>query len=94
MKHLNFQLEISIIKYINLLNILKTINMENELLMVEHPKRGIWYFTNMQKAADWIGIQRTQLLQCFGKRKLEYKDYTFEWVDGSDVKYKCINPEK
>ena len=45
--------------------------MENKLLMVEHPERGIWFFTNIQKAADWIGIQRTQLLQCLGKRKLE-----------------------
>ena len=94
MKHLNFQIEISIIIYINLLNILKTINMENKLLMIKHPERGIWYFTNMQKAANWIGIQRTTLLQCFGKRKLEYKGYTIEWIDGSDVLYKYINPEK
>ena len=68
--------------------------MENKLLMVEHPQRGIWYFTNMQKAANWIGIKRTTLLQCMGKRKLEYKDYTFEWVDGSDIMYKYINPNK
>ena len=56
--------------------------MENKLLMIKHPERGIWYFTNMQKAANWMGIKRTQLLQCFGKRKLEYKDYKFEWIDG------------
>lgn len=68
--------------------------MENKLLMVEHPQRGIWYFTNMQKAANWMGIKRTTLLQCMGKRKLEYKDYTFEWVDGSDIMYKYINPDK
>ena len=68
--------------------------MENKLLIVKHHERGIWYFTNMQKAANWMGIKRTTLLQCFGKRKLEYKDYKFEWIDGSDVKYKYINPEK
>ena len=68
--------------------------MENKLLIVKHPERGIWYFTNMQKAANWIGIKRTTLLQCMGKRKLEYKDYTFEWIDGSDIMYKYINPEK
>ena len=68
--------------------------MENKLLIVEHPQRGIWYFTNMQKAANWMGITRTTLLQCMGKRKLEYKDYTFEWIDGSDIMYKYINPEK
>ena len=68
--------------------------MENKLLMIKHPERGTWYFTNMQKAANWMGIQRTTLLQCFGKRKLEYKGYTIEWIDGSDVLYKYINPEK
>ena len=68
--------------------------MENKLLIVKHPERGIWYFTNMQKAANWMGIKRTTLLQCMGKRKLEYKDYTFEWIDGSDILYKYINPEK
>lgn len=66
---------------------------ENTLLMIEHPERGIWYFTNIQRAADWIGIHRAQLTQCLGKRKPKYKNYTFEWVDGSDIIYKYINPE-
>ena len=68
--------------------------MKNKLLMIEHPESGIWYFTNIQRAADWIGIQRTHLLQCLGKNKPTYKDYTFEWIDGSNVIYKYIDPER
>ncbi len=71
-------------------------NMENEnqLLMVDHPERGIWYFTNLQKAADWIGTKRTNLLFALTKRKPCYKGYELEWVDGADVIYRYINPEK
>lgn len=71
-------------------------NMENEnqLLMVDHPERGIWYFTNLQKAADWIGIQRNHLNVIMHKKKPYYKGYELEWVDGADVIYRYINPEK
>lgn len=66
----------------------------NKLLMVEHPERGIWYFSNINKAAVWIGIEPIHLRYCFGKKNPHYKDYTFEWVDGSNVMYKYINPQK
>lgn len=69
--------------------------MENNLLlMIEHPLRGIWYFTNVSRAAKWIGILRPQLDQCLGKKKPGYKDYKFQWVDGSNIIYKYIDPVK
>ena len=67
---------------------------ENMLLMVDHDEYGIWYFTNVQKAANWIGIQRTHLIQCLGKKNPSYKGYRLEWVNGDNVIYQYINPEK
>jgi len=68
--------------------------MENKLLLIEHPVRGDWYFTNLQKAADWVGISRTLIVYSIGKKNPGYKDYKFQWVDGSDVIYKYIDPVK
>lgn len=65
----------------------------NKLLKVNHSERGTWYFTNLQRAAEWVGVTRTQLAICFTKNKPIYKDYALEWVDGAEVKYKFINPK-
>lgn len=64
----------------------------NKLLKVSHPERGTWYFTNIQKASEWMGIKRTQLVYCFTKNKLTYKDYELGWIDGGEIMYKFINP--
>lgn len=64
----------------------------NKLLMVEHPELGIWYFTSIQQAANWLGIQRTHLVYYLNQDSLQYKEYKFEWVDGENIIYKYINP--
>ena len=69
---------------------------ENKLLMIEdvNGENPTWYFTNVQKAANWFGIQRTYLIQCLGKKNPSYKNYRLEWIDGTDIIYKYINPER
>ena len=63
------------------------------LLMAEHDAKGIWYFTSIYHAANALGIHPTLLTYRIAKRK-DNEGWTFEWVEGTDVIYKYINPEK
>ena len=63
------------------------------LLEAEHPEFGIWYFTNTNQCAKVIGIGRTTL-DYHIERSGKYNGWEFEWVDGSDVLYKFVNPSK
>lgn len=63
------------------------------LLMGENNEKGIWYFSSIYKAATAIGVQ-TNLLKYYIDRSKEYKGWNFEWVDGENIIYKYINPEK
>lgn len=63
------------------------------LLMAEHDEKGIWYFTSTYKAAAALGIQNTLLIYRMGKNHRS-DGWSFEWVEGCDVIYKYINPEK
>ena len=66
-------------------------NMENKLLKIEHEDLGVWYFTSAGSCAKVLGIQQTTLNHHL-KRNGNYKDWKFEWIDGSEIQYKYINP--
>ena len=67
--------------------------MENNILyMAEHPEHGIWYFTNLNKLAKYIGTTMAYIL--YRNRIHNYDGWTITEVDGSDVMYKYINPER
>lgn len=66
--------------------------MNNKLLKAENKTNNVvWYFTNLSKAAVALGIQQN-LLTYYINRNKECKGWYFEWIDGSDIKYKYINP--
>ena len=75
--------------------------LHNKLIMAEHDKYGIWYFTNRKKiewaleifqgSIDWF--MRKAALK--GENTWKVRDWTFSWVDDSDnIIYKYINPER
>lgn len=67
--------------------------MKYKLLKVEHYEKGKWYFTSVYKVANALDTQATHINYYMGKNK-EYKGWNFEWIDGENVIYKYINPEK
>lgn len=65
-----------------------------KLLKAEHPEKGIWYFTNYNKADKYIGTSSTYIkMQVAGISKT-VKGWTFEWTDDENIINKYINPEK
>jgi hypothetical protein len=64
----------------------------NKLLMIDHDEFGTWYFTNIAKADKWIGKPSSLLDYYLSHNKHECNGYRFEWVDGTNVIYKYINP--
>jgi len=67
-------------------------DMDNLLLMVEHPEYGIWYFSSVYLAAKWMGLSDEVLWVWLHHNKNEFSSWKFEWVDGSNVMEKYINP--
>lgn len=73
----------------------------DRLIMAEHDKYGIWYFTNRKKIERSLHI--VQALMDYYIRKAERNDeqywkvgeWTFCWVENDgDIIYKYINPER
>lgn len=67
--------------------------MENKLFKFEHDEYGIWYFTTLYKAAKALGTQPTHITYFMGRGQ-KFKGWSIEEVDGSDVIYQYINPER
>ena len=65
----------------------------NKLLKAEHPEYGIWYFTNANQFAATFNFGRTTV-EYHIKRTGNYENWHLEWVDGSDVLYKFVNPSR
>lgn len=49
------------------------------------------YFTKDSYARQWIGCSITALGQIQSGTSLKYKNWKYELVDGSEIKYKYIN---
>lgn len=67
--------------------------MQNKLLKFEHDEKGIWYFTSFCKASNALGCQPNHIKYFYNQNR-DYKGWTIEEIDGSDVIYKYINPER
>lgn len=68
--------------------------LTNKLLMLDDDVNGIWYFTTKKKCAEFLGVY-PYYIDNYLKRGGKVSDTCrIEWVDGADVIYKYINPER
>lgn len=65
-----------------------------KLYMCEHDEQGIWYFTNLNKAAKYIGTSMTNLQHVVKKEFKQFKGWTIEEIDDDNIISRFINPEK
>ena len=66
----------------------------NELIKLEHPEHGVWYFTNTNKAAKYIGTSATNINHVLTGFFKQIKGWSVERIDGTNIVYKYINPER
>jgi len=64
-----------------------------KLLKSEHKENGTWYFTNINRAAKYIGVAANYLTYTLGAHR-PCKGWSLEWVESDDILSKYINPEK
>ena len=65
-----------------------------KLLKIEHPEKGIWYFTTTYKAAKYIGCSYQALyVQLKGLTKKTY-GWRAEQIESDEIISKYINPQK
>lgn len=72
-----------------------------ELFMVENDESGIWYFTSITKAANWMH-EDVMLFRYYmskakreGKTEWKVRDYTVSLIQNTDdIIYKYIDPER
>lgn len=69
------------------------LNNKNNLIKAQHPEYGVWYFTSLNIFADAIGTQRNAV-DYYIKQNKQYKNWTLEIADASEIPYKYINPER
>ena len=64
--------------------------------MMEHDEKGIWYFTNVNRAATYICTVASNINRVLdGKsKKGKVKGWTPQWVDADNIMSKYINPER
>lgn len=63
------------------------------LLKAEHKEHGIWYFTSIGKAAQYIKSSSTYIKMQLAGISKQLKGWTFEWTDDENIINKYINPE-
>ena len=67
--------------------------MENiKLFKIENDEKGIWYFTNTNRAAKYIGTSKSNVDLVLKGICNKCKGWTIEEVDGSNIIYKYIDP--
>ena len=64
------------------------------LLKAEHKENGIWYFTSINKAAQYINSSATYIRMQLGGISKQVKGWEFEWTEDDNIINKYINPEK
>ena len=90
-----FELEVLIclyiIKQILLLNKRGGI-LDMRLLMMEHDEHGIWYFTNMSRAAACICAPVSNVKLMIAGYFHRCKGWKGQWIESDDVLSRYINP--
>ena len=64
-----------------------------KLVKIEHPTKGIWYFTNPYKASEYIGTGSTYFTNRMKQGKTA-KKWSAEWIESDEIMSKYINPER
>lgn len=73
----------------------KNINFKTMVLLkAEHPEHGIWYFTNISKASEYVKTSINYIKMQLGGIMNSVKGWTFEWTDDDNIINKYINPER
>lgn len=65
-----------------------------KLIKAEHNEKGTWYFTNMHKAAVYIGTSSTNLNLVVKGIYKQFNGWNISWIESEDILCKYINPEK
>lgn len=64
-----------------------------KFVVIEHYSKGIWYFTDVDKAANYIGVESSYLQKCIN-RNTQCKGWYVNTVEDYNVISKFINPEQ
>ena len=65
-----------------------------KLFKIKHEEKGIWYFTNTNKAAKYIGTSKSNVDMALKGVTRKCKGWTVEEINDDYIISKYINPEK
>lgn len=62
-----------------------------KLFKLEHDEHGIWYFTNLSKAAKYIGTCQSNIQRTLNGEFKQIKGWTVEEIEADDIICRYIN---
>lgn len=64
-----------------------------KLIKAEHNEKGIWYFSNIRKCAQFIGSGDSNINTSLHKTGRKVKGWELEWIVSDDILSKYIDCE-
>lgn len=64
------------------------------LIKAENNEKGIWYFSNIRKCAQFINSGDSNINTSLNKTGRKVKGWYLKWIESDDIISKYIDPEK
>ena len=64
------------------------------LIKAEHNEKGIWYFSNIRKCAQYIGAGDPNVNTSLNKTHRPVKGWNLEWIESDSILSKYIDCDR